>query len=189
MPTPCSGWATGSEPMNRLRRYRHLPAMRRRLLLALGLALLKAAWQVRVWPFARLSASLGPVSSPAAAVAGGDPPEDPPDDSSDGPSEAEQSLTAADLRWANAVWLGTLPWRPTCLMQAVAARALLVRRGIACQLVLGVRGSAGGGGASPIELGAHAWLRCAGMTVTGEHEASHFQPIAVYRYRPAARCR
>jgi hypothetical protein len=52
-----------------------------------------------------------------------------------------------------------LPWRPSCLPQAVATRAMLMRRGIACEAHLGIISTA------PLE--AHAWVTVAGHVVTG----------------------
>ena len=51
-------------------------------------------------------------------------------------------------------------------MQALAADVLLRRRGVACELRLGVR--AGGSGAAPIE--AHAWIECEDEVVIGSVE-------------------
>lgn len=70
-------------------------------------------------------------------------------------------------------------------MQAVAARQMLVVRGVPCQLYFGVRSQVAGLDPSAQNIGAHAWLRCGAFTVTGEAEAAAFQPIAVYRFEPA----
>src|SRR3954451_16466210 len=52
-----------------------------------------------------------------------------------------------------------LPWRPTCLPQAVATRAMLRRRGIDCVSHLGVVGT------DPFT--AHAWVTVNGSVVLG----------------------
>ena len=65
------------------------------------------------------------------------------------------------------------------------ARQLLVAHDVACDLVFGVRGQAPS--PSSPDIGAHAWLLCGGLTVTGEAEAARFQPIAVYRFSPGDR--
>ncbi|HKP91769.1 MAG TPA: lasso peptide biosynthesis B2 protein [Thermoleophilaceae bacterium] len=52
-----------------------------------------------------------------------------------------------------------LPWRPSCLPQAIATRAMLRRRGIACEGHLGIVSTA------PLE--AHAWVTVAGRVVVG----------------------
>jgi hypothetical protein len=68
-------------------------------------------------------------------------------------------------------------------MQALAARKLLLERGLPCDLYFGVRSSqpqpprASEGPA----IGAHAWLCCGLHVVTGASEARQHRPIAVYR--------
>lgn len=52
-----------------------------------------------------------------------------------------------------------LPWRPTCLRQALAVRWMLRRRGIASQCHLGVVGVA--------PFAAHAWVTVGGAVVVG----------------------
>jgi len=57
-----------------------------------------------------------------------------------------------------------LPLRTTCLVEAIAARAMLRRRGIDSTLRFGVRSGTVGGRA----IDAHAWLECGGRVVVGE---------------------
>lgn len=52
-----------------------------------------------------------------------------------------------------------LPWRPLCLPQALAVRAMLLRRRIPCRCHLGVVQT------SP--MSAHAWVTVAGSVVQG----------------------
>jgi hypothetical protein len=52
-----------------------------------------------------------------------------------------------------------LPWRPSCLRQAVATRAMLRLRGIECEGHLGIMSRA------PLE--AHAWVTVRGRVVQG----------------------
>ena len=162
--------------MGRLRRLLSQPRSRRALLLPCAWALLRAHWRVRSWPFSRLAATLG--SAQPLAAAG---PERPPEAGAD---PAAQAPVATDLRWAMAGLARAWPGRPTCLMLAVAARQVLVDRGIACELYFGVRGRLGNAEPGAPAIGAHAWLRCAGNVVTGEQEAARFEPIAVYRFSP-----
>jgi hypothetical protein len=65
-----------------------------------------------------------------------------------------------------------LPWHCTCLVTALAARAMLRRRGIASVMRFGLR--RGGDGA----LTAHAWLEAGGGVVCGGPAAEGFVPIA-----------
>ncbi len=171
--------------VSRLLRLVALPRARKALLLKCTLALLRATWQVRVWPFSRLAASLGaassptssPISTPTSALASASP-------------TLTQSTTdlahAQAIRWAVSAWSKAWPRPPTCLIQAVAARQLLVACGASCQLYLGVRSQSGGQERAAQNIGAHAWLCCADIIVTGDAEAANFQPIAVYRFCPFA---
>lgn len=64
------------------------------------------------------------------------------------------------------------PWHPTCLEQALAARAMLRRRGIRSALRFGVMRDAG-------ELKAHAWLVSRGAIVIGAAEAGKYQSLRI----------
>jgi len=171
--------------VNRLARFLALPRHRQALLLSSGWALLQAAWRVRRWPFSRLAAGLGSVTSPAAPQATTNAPlHGAPTPAAAGTTDGQAQAEA--VRWAVAAWSRAWPWPPTCLMQAVAARELLVERGLPCELYFGVRTGVAGQPASAPEIGAHAWLCCGSLTVTGAAEAARFQPIAVYSFSPAA---
>jgi hypothetical protein len=61
----------------------------------------------------------------------------------------------------------------TCLVQALAAAAMLRRRGLACRLRLGVR-TRGEGGA---RIEAHAWVECDGRVAIGN--VAHLSELAV----------
>jgi hypothetical protein len=160
-----------------LRRLWAMPRQRQVLLLNGALALLVATWKVRMWPFSRLAASLGTASAPhslagTAMLADPYPPND--------------LIEALEVRWAIAAWSRVWPCPPTCLMQAVAARQVLVSRGLPCQIYFGVRSQQAGPSPTGQSIGAHAWLRCAGTVVTGSAEAANFQPIAMYACGPEA---
>jgi hypothetical protein len=76
------------------------------------------------------------------------------------PSETERRA-ALEVGWAVTRAAAYLPLPARCLAQALAARAMLRRRGIGSVMHVGV--------ARPDEgaLEAHAWLEAAGMEVTG----------------------
>ena len=65
-----------------------------------------------------------------------------------------------------------LPWRPTCLPQAVATAAMLRRRGVAAWSHLGITATA------PLE--AHAWVTVNGHVVIGGPVA-HATEVAAFR--------
>lgn len=52
-----------------------------------------------------------------------------------------------------------LPWHPACLAQAIATRWMLRRRGIPCDVHLGIVGTE--------PFGAHAWITVRGAVVLG----------------------
>jgi hypothetical protein len=74
---------------------------------------------------------------------------------------ARQSFLT-NLTWALGALSQGLPWRCLCLEQALAAKMVLCRRGIAHTLYLGARLSQG-------KLEAHAWVRCGRRMVTGDN--------------------
>lgn len=65
-----------------------------------------------------------------------------------------------------------LPWRPVCLPRALATRAMLRRRGIPCELHLGITSTA--------PLAAHAWVTTGGQVVQGG-PIHHITPLATLR--------
>jgi hypothetical protein len=67
-----------------------------------------------------------------------------------------------------------VPFRAVCLPQAMAARLMLKRRGIASTMHFG----AAKGEAKPLD--AHAWLDAAGVEVTGFPVAEKFAEIACF---------
>lgn len=79
------------------------------------------------------------------------------------------------VRWAVLSASKRVPWRSVCFDQAIAAQRMLGRRGIAADLVYGVRQTEQG-------LDAHVWLRLAdGQVVVGGEQAGQFRPIALFR--------
>jgi hypothetical protein len=77
------------------------------------------------------------------------------------PSEAAVAAPREALRVGRAVEgvARVLPWRPACLPQAIATRAMLARRGIPSRSHLGV--------VSTDEFAGHAWVTVGGMVVQG----------------------
>ena len=65
-----------------------------------------------------------------------------------------------------------LPWRPTCLPQAIATRSMLRRRGIDCETHLGI--------VSTAPFSAHAWVSVDGVVVQGG-PVPHITEIATLR--------
>ena len=65
-----------------------------------------------------------------------------------------------------------VPWRPTCLRQALAVQKMLRRRGIPARLHLGV--------GSIAEAEAHAWVTVGHVAVIGARERERFAPLAAF---------
>ena len=79
----------------------------------------------------------------------------------------------ASVTWAVTTASARFP-PATCLIQALAAAAMLRRRGLTCQLRIGVR-TRGNVGGAPID--AHAWVECEGRIAIGNLD--HLSDLAV----------
>jgi hypothetical protein len=80
---------------------------------------------------------------------------------------------ASWISWA-VEHLGAMPWMNAgCLPRALAAQAMLRRRGIASRICLGVAREAEGGG-----LLAHAWVEVGDHKIVGAGEAATFTRLA-----------
>lgn len=78
---------------------------------------------------------------------------------------------ALDVGWAVTRIASYFPGSAMCLAQALAARAMLRRRGIGSILHVGVARS------DAASLEAHAWLEAAGVEVTGYPVPPHLREI------------
>ena len=87
---------------------------------------------------------------------------------------ADQIRTAEEVGWAVTRAARHVPFRAVCLPQAMAARVMLKRRGVASVMHFG----AAKGEVKPLD--AHAWLDAAGVEVTGYPVARNFSEIACF---------
>ena len=135
------------------RRLRALGAADRRLLAETALLMVRVRAALWIRPFAALRESL---------------------DRSRG-SRRASSHDPDRVAWAVAAIARRLPGM-TCLVQSLAADALLRRRGYQPELHIGVRAR---GAAVPLD--AHAWVECDGRVVVGEvHDLAEYgrlQPV------------
>ena len=76
------------------------------------------------------------------------------------------------VAWAVAAAARHVPWQAVCLPQAMAAKAMLRRRGIDSTLYLGVTGGDG--------MTAHAWLRAGGRIVTGGRGVERYTVVSTF---------
>lgn len=122
------------------------PLLRRSTLAAeAGLFLMLASVAKRVLPASRATRLLGSVAAPSS----GDPL----------PPAGEALLVGRAVDRVAQL----LPWRPACLPQALATRAMLRRRGIDCVSHLGV--------VQTDPFRAHAWVTVNGSVVQGATSA------------------
>jgi len=125
---------------------------RRQLLVAEACASMFAARMILlVLPFSRVARRLGDFVAPA----------DPRVAQRAAATTPDQAATARAIGWAVRSAAPFMPFRSVCLQQAMAAHAMLRRRGIASVMHFG----ASPNGARTID--AHAWLDAAGVKVTG----------------------
>lgn len=91
---------------------------------------------------------------------------------SQAPLSIEQGALIDRIAFALPRVSARVPWRATCLVQALAARRWLARSGIASQITLGARKS----GQEGIE--AHAWLTAGGRIVVGGQQSEGYTPFS-----------
>jgi hypothetical protein len=92
------------------------------------------------------------------------------------PQRRIKRFAADQARWV--AWsidtISTKPWiKASCLVSALAAHAMLRRRGIASRLCLGVTADEGA-------VAAHAWTEVGRDVIVGAAEAARFTPIAKF---------
>lgn len=88
----------------------------------------------------------------------------------------EQLREARRIAWAIKSITPYTPWKSNCYPQAITAKYLLERRGIACTLYLGAtfkKEEKGG-------LDAHAWVRCGPMYITGGKGHEQFGTVGIF---------
>jgi hypothetical protein len=79
-----------------------------------------------------------------------------------------------NISWALATASRHLPWECKCLVQALAGKAMLKRRGVPSTLYLGLAK------AGEAQLKAHAWLRCGERILTGWQAMGEYAEIASF---------
>jgi len=149
---------------HKLRRFGQIGGRRRGLLIEAALWLLLARVALLAIPFPTLARRLGafvPPTDERVTLAGRQ-------------ASARDARLAEEVGWATVRAARHVPFRAVCLPQAMAARVMLRRRGVASVLHFG----AAKGADQPID--AHAWLDAAGVEVTGYPLAGQFAEIACF---------
>ena len=145
-----------------LRRFAQVGRRRRALVVEAVTCLLLARLALVFVPFPKLARRLGDFVPPgdrrvlAARV------------------PAPQAALAEEVGWAVTRAARHVPFKAVCLPQAMAAQAMLRRRGIASVMHFG----AARGSDKPLD--AHAWLDAAGVEVTGYPVDARFAEIACF---------
>lgn len=130
-------------------RFRALSAADRRLVVEAAAVLVFVRLGVALLPFSALRVLLDRYARAGSPI--------PPDAAAPGVSR---------FTWAVAAAASRFPVRMSCLVQALAADAMLRRRGVSCRLRIGVHPRSTGSGA----LKAHAWIEHEGAVVLGALE-------------------
>ena len=78
------------------------------------------------------------------------------------------------ISWAVVTMGRHLPWECKCLVQAIAGKRMLQRRGIASTLYLGVAKE------GEKALIAHAWLRSGSVILTGRRDKDRFTVVSTF---------
>lgn len=147
-----------------LRRFAQVDGRRRTLAVEAMLYLAAARLGLAVLPFPRLARRFGTAT----------PPQDARTMAAATPASIQDAQVAQDIGWAVTRAARYLPFRAVCLPQAMAARMMLRRRGIASIMHFG---TARGGDRS---IAAHAWLDAAGVEVTGYPVPKQFAEVACF---------
>jgi hypothetical protein len=150
--------ALGRSALSSIRRWRRLPTWRRQLLAEATAELVRASLLLTVVPSRRTVSLLG---TPAGLT--GDPPV---------PPTADELGQAGEIGRAIGGAAGVLPWHPSCLRQAVAARRMLDRRRIPNALHLGVLDAS--------HDAAHAWVRVGEQVVVGGRRTRTFTTVGMF---------
>jgi len=142
---------------NDLRRYRGISAAQKRLLREAFAALAIARIALGCVPFRRIAAWLGTSGAESAASV-----------------TAEQAQAAEAVGWAVTALARRVPWDGRCFAQALAATAMLRRRGVDGTVSFGVCEGAAAG------FEAHAWLRVGARMVTGGAGHERFKTFTTF---------
>ena len=147
-----------------LRRFAQVDGHRRALVIEAAIWLWLASAALRLVPFPRLARWLGTFVTPEMARAS----------VAKSPRSRDDVRIAGDIGWAVTRAARHVPFAAVCLPQAMAARVMLKRRGVASILHFGAAKT------DNQTLDAHAWLDAAGVEVTGYPVARRFTEIACY---------
>ena len=136
--------------------------VRQMLCLEAAFALLHARVMLLLVPFQKLAGrwgTLAPVGDPRLATT---------------PLSPDLQQIARDIGWAVTAIATVMPFKAMCMQQAVAAHAMLARRGVSGVMHYGAGHDEKG------VLIAHAWLEAGGVKVTGYPVAPNIVEIGAF---------
>jgi len=137
---------------------------RRRLVVEACRELARAWWLVRFREFRSYAGELGQ-AHPASFTT-----EFTPDD----------ARLLRDIRWAIDAINRTVGGRFTCLMQAMAGKAMLNRRGVENTLILGAKLKRDAAESGDAPMAAHAWLKVGRFVLLGGEDSVGYVPVTSY---------
>lgn len=137
---------------------------RRRLVVEACRELARAWWLVRFREFRSYAGELGQ-AHPASFTT-----EFTPDD----------ARLLRDIRWAIDAINRTVGGRFTCLMQAMAGKAMLNRRGVENTLILGAKLKRDAAESGDAPMAAHAWLKVGRLVLLGGEASVGYVPVTSY---------
>lgn len=149
-----------------LRRAAEIDNHRRALAIEAVACLLAARLALILIPFPRLARRLGTFVQPTDTRAV----------QARTRSSRQEARLAEDIGWAVTRAARYVPFKAVCLPQAIAARMMLRRRGVASAMHFGAAKS----GSMDKPLDAHAWLDAAGVEVTGYPVAKGFAEVGCF---------
>lgn len=148
--------------LTRTRRFLALSALERRTFVAAWWELVRVRWALRRTVFAQLQKRRAEALRPKAMAT-----------SAEGTANVSPAEDRARVGWAVASAARFVPGA-TCLPQAMAAQALLARRGIGSTIQTGFDRTEAKG------VEGHAWLVCDGEVVVGDIGLDRFVPVASF---------
>ena len=147
------------------RRFLRLAGERRSLLVEASVYLLLVRLTLMVVPFPKLARRIGGCMLPADSHAA---------QARQDSILPGQSLVALEVGWAVTRAANYIPFKVSCLPQAMSARTMLEKRGIRSVLHFGTAA------AKESPLVAHVWLEAAGVEVTGYPVGDEITEIACF---------
>lgn len=166
----CGTAACWHRPMRRLRKFAALPPADRRLTVEAAAWLTVALGLLALLPFRRIAGRFGEVTDRDAPMAS--------------PADVRRQTEARRIGQAVERAARHLPVNARCLPQAIAAKAMLHRRGIASTMHFGMQLSDGG---SDGRIKAHAWVTVGETGVIGVPASTGFTVLARFTHEATAR--